>query len=84
MPAFVLIDHGHFQYNAVSLGLVLWAAYGCLTGRPLAASAAFSLALNFKQMSLYLAPAFFCYLLAGCLRHETVTAKVSESAGRCR
>ena len=28
VPAFVLIDHGHFQYNCVSLGLVLWAAYG--------------------------------------------------------
>ena len=47
VPAFVLIDHGHFQYNCVSLGLVLWGAYGCLTGRPLAASVAFSLSLNF-------------------------------------
>jgi hypothetical protein len=35
-----------------------------------------SLALNFKQMSLYLAPAFFCYLLAGCLRtRRTVLGK---------
>ena len=33
-----------------------------------------ALALNFKQMSLYLAPAIFCYLLAGCLRAATKTA----------
>ena len=68
VPALVLVDHGHFQYNCVSLGLTLWAARFALGGRPLASSAAFSLALNFKQMSLYLAPAFFCYLLSGCMR----------------
>lgn len=77
VPAFVLIDHGHFQYNGVSLGLVLWAAYCCLASRPLAACVAFSLALNFKQMCLYLAPAFFCYLLAGCLRQPTNLARVA-------
>ena len=39
-----------------------------MRGWPLATCAAFSLALNFKQMCLYLAPAFFCYMLAGCFR----------------
>jgi len=74
VPALVLVDHGHFQYNCVSLGLTLWGMLGALGGRPLASAAAFSLALNFKQMSLYLAPAFFCYLLAGCLRHRRTLA----------
>ena len=68
LPPLVLVDHGHFQYNCVSLGLALWAMHAAMAGRPLATCAAFSLALNFKQMSLYLAPAFFCYLLAGCVR----------------
>ena len=68
VPALVLVDHGHFQYNCVSLGLTLWAATFAMRGRPLACCVAFSLALQFKQMCLYLAPAFFCYLLAGCLR----------------
>ena len=67
-PALVLTDHGHFQYNCVSLGLGLWGMLAAMGGRPHASAIAFSLALNFKQMSLYLAPAFFCYLLAGCLR----------------
>ena len=56
------------RYNCVSLGLALWAMHAAMAGRPLATCIAFSLALNFKQMSLYLAPAFFCYLLAGCVR----------------
>ena len=78
VPALILTDHGHFQYNCVSLGLTLWAARWALGGRPLASCVAFSLALNFKQMTLYLAPAFFCYLLAGCLRHgATVQARLA-------
>jgi alpha-1,3-glucosyltransferase len=25
-PVVILVDHGHFQYNCVALGLTLWAA----------------------------------------------------------
>ncbi|CAM9858681.1 unnamed protein product [Heterosigma akashiwo] len=31
-PALVLIDHGHFQYNNVCLGLALWAVYAISAG----------------------------------------------------
>lgn len=63
-PGVILIDHGHFQYNCVSLGLVVWAVYasGCRQWAP--AAALFAAALNFKQMSLYFAPAFAVWLLA--------------------
>ena len=58
-----------------------WAAIFALGGPPLACCVAFSLALNFKQMCLYLAPAFFCYLLAGCLRaHSTNAARLLSVA----
>jgi alpha-1,3-glucosyltransferase len=68
-PAIVLIDHGHFQYNTVALGLSIGAfSYmvqtdfiNCIIG-----SVLFCLALNFKQMTLYYAPAVFCYLLGRC------------------
>ena len=69
-PSIILIDHGHFQYNTVALGLVLWSLYfmtqqkfywGCIWG-----SVCFSLALNFKQMTLYYAPVIFAYLLGRC------------------
>ena len=62
-PSLVLIDHGHFQYNCASLGLALWGVLGILTNHDLLGSLAFSLALNYKQMELYHAMPFFCYLL---------------------
>lgn len=69
-PAILLIDHGHFQYNTVALGLAIWSFHymtqirfaSCIYG-----SFLFCLALNFKQISLYYAPAVFCYLLGRCL-----------------
>lgn len=68
-PALILMDHGHFQYNSVSLGFALWGFYyitkadftNCIVG-----SVFFCLALNFKQMTLYFAPAVFAYLLGRC------------------
>ena len=63
-PGIILIDHGHFQYNCVSLGLVVAAVAFLHKDRRLAASVSFCLSLNFKQMSLYYAPAIFFYLLS--------------------
>lgn len=71
-PSMILVDHGHFQYNSVSLGLAMWSFHfmtltdsdtiqpftNCVIG-----SILFCLSLNFKQMALYYAPAVFAYLL---------------------
>ena len=68
-PSLILIDHGHFQYNSVSLGLALWAFHYMAKERfvnCILASVFFCLALNFKQMTLYYAPAVFAYLLGRC------------------
>ncbi len=110
-PSLVLIDHGHFQYNAVMLGLAALTfalLYSSLpnpeipstsppsvvsragddgavggsaqaTPRPrvrsltrkisyqyILAAVSFSLALGFKQMSLYYAPAIFAVMLGRC------------------
>lgn len=66
-PATILIDHAHFQYNTVMLGLVLASMSSLLAGRVLWASVFFVAALGFKQMALYYAPAIFAYLLGVCL-----------------
>ncbi|ELR22906.1 glucosyltransferase [Acanthamoeba castellanii str. Neff] len=79
-PALLLIDHGHFQYNGTSLGLVLWAVVFILRGRDILGTVFFCLALNYKQMSLYYAPAFFSYLLAKCYRTKSPLAEVSKLA----
>jgi alpha-1,3-glucosyltransferase len=50
-PASLLIDHGHFQYNNISLGLATAAASVVAAGYDCAGSALFCLALNHKQAS---------------------------------
>uniref|UniRef100_A0A804R7U0 Alpha-1,3-glucosyltransferase n=2 Tax=Zea mays TaxID=4577 RepID=A0A804R7U0_MAIZE len=49
-PCLVLIDHGHFQYNCISLGLTLGAIAGVLSRNELIAAALFTLAINHKQV----------------------------------
>ncbi len=81
-PAHVLIDHGHFQYNCISLGLALGAAVaiaGC--GRHVLGSVLFCAALSHKQMSLFYAPAFFAHLLGRCLEQPGVGRKVRRGSG---
>ena len=48
LPALVLVDHGHFQYNCLPLGLTLWSAL-FIDDRPYLASLLFTLALHAKQ-----------------------------------
>ncbi|KAI1485047.1 ALG6, ALG8 glycosyltransferase family-domain-containing protein [Biscogniauxia mediterranea] len=66
-PALILIDHVHFQYNAVMLGLVLASMSRMIAGSYMWASVFFVGALGFKQMALYYAPAVFAYLLGSCI-----------------
>jgi len=70
-PAMLLIDHGHFQYNSVCLGLSFLAVSSILSGKDVLGSLYFSLALNFKQIALYYSPAFFFVLLRNCFCKPT-------------
>lgn len=67
-PGLALIDHGHFQYNGISLGLTLAATWAISSHLDLVAGVLFCLALNYKQMELYHAMPFFCYLLGSCFK----------------
>ncbi|KAG9066500.1 Glucosyltransferase-like protein [Linnemannia hyalina] len=67
-PGVILIDSGHFQYNTVMLGLVVWAVNFFLGDQDVLGSVAFCLALGFKQMALYFSPAVFAYLLGKSFR----------------
>lgn len=67
-PGLILIDYGHFQYNAASLGFALWGVLALGLGWDVCGSAAFTLALNYKQMELYHALPFFCYLLGKSIK----------------
>lgn len=65
-PATMLIDHGHFQYNAVMLGFVVATISSIYAGRLLWACIFFVASLGFKQMALYYSPVIFAYLLGSC------------------
>lgn len=67
LPGFILVDHGHFQYNCVMLGLVLAAYISVVTNHDYLACAFFSVALSTKQMSMYYALGFFGMLLGKAL-----------------
>lgn len=84
-PANVLIDHGHFQYNCISLGFALaGAALIAAWGQDVLGSVLFCAALSHKQMSLFYAPAFFAHLLGRCLERKGIARQVRESAAVVR
>lgn len=71
-PGLMIIDHIHFQYNGMMYGLLL---LSLLLAAPqhgdsgkLASGILFAVLLCFKHIYLYLAPAYFIFLLRGyCL-----------------
>tara|TARA_B110000091_G_scaffold161729_1_gene172469 strand:- start:97 stop:1830 length:1734 start_codon:yes stop_codon:yes gene_type:complete len=63
-PALLIIDHGHFQYNGVCIGLTLLAVVAIGSRRPCLGAMLFACALNFKQIALYYALGFFFALLS--------------------
>ncbi|XP_011298859.1 dolichyl pyrophosphate Man9GlcNAc2 alpha-1,3-glucosyltransferase [Fopius arisanus] len=67
-PGLILIDHGHFQYNSISLGLFILAVLFMSKKLISLASIFFVLALNYKQMELYHSLPFFFHILGLSLR----------------
>lgn len=63
-----IISLNHIRYNSISLGFALWGVLGLGFGWDAFGSVAFCLALNYKQMELYHALPFFCYLLGKCIK----------------
>eukprot|EP01132_Coremiostelium_polycephalum_P005300 gene5300-6600_t len=62
-PGLLMVDHVHFQYNGFLKGILVLSMYWIISGRILLGSAMFSILLNFKHIYMYMAPAYFIYLL---------------------
>ena len=75
-PGLMLIDHGHFQYNNVSLGLFLAAVAFLMKRKDYWGSFLFVCALNYKQMELYHSLPFFFFLLGLCMQKSSYCAKI--------
>ncbi|KAH9938562.1 glucosyltransferase [Fomitopsis serialis] len=62
-PGFLIVDHIHFQYNGFMFGILLWSILMAREDNKLASGFLFAVLLNFKHIYMYLAPAYFIYLL---------------------
>ncbi|KAK9462896.1 glycosyl transferase [Lipomyces oligophaga] len=62
-PGFLIVDNIHFQYNSMLFGLLIFSIVRIKQRRPLSAATFFAVLLCFKHIFLYLAPAYFFYLL---------------------
>ncbi|ESK97530.1 dolichyl glycosyltransferase [Moniliophthora roreri MCA 2997] len=62
-PGFLIVDHIHFQYNGFMFGILLWSILMARNGHKLASGVLFAILLNFKHIYMYIAPAYFIYLL---------------------
>jgi alpha-1,3-glucosyltransferase len=61
-PAFLILDHIHFQYNGPLFSILVFSLLEAATS-PLVSAFLFTAPLCFKHIYLYLAPAYFFYLL---------------------
>ena len=71
-PDQILIDHGHFQYNSLMLGLIVLAFYCMITDRTYLCCIVFTLAINCKLMSVYYSLAFFAALIGLSGRNKSL------------
>jgi len=80
-PLLVAIDHGHFQYNCVSVGLATAAAAVLVRrrhfGNDVLSAILYVAAIFHKHMALYYAPAFFAIMLGDAVRDANGSAKQS-------
>ncbi|KAJ2614550.1 glycosyl transferase [Coemansia sp. RSA 1365] len=74
-PGFLLVDHVHFQYNGFLLGILVYSLAFALEGRDLLAAVVFAVLLCFKHIFIYIAPAYFLYLL----RHHCATGSSTSA-----
>ena len=73
-PALLVIDHVHFQYNGFLYGILVLSLVFCRKqSTMLYGGILFAVLLCFKHIYLYLAPAYFVYLLrVYCLGPKSV------------
>ena len=62
-PLMIIIDHGHFQYNNVMHGFFVFAVFVLLNDQYIFAIIFLVFCVNYKQMGLYYAIIFPCYVM---------------------
>eukprot|EP00760_Papus_ankaliazontas_P034034 PhM_4_TR68/c0_g1_i1/m.94456/K03849/ALG8; alpha-1,3-glucosyltransferase len=62
-PALFIVDQIHFQYNGMMYGIFVLSVCFMQEGRYLTGAATYTVLLLFKHIYLYMAPAYFVFLL---------------------
>ncbi|ORY96168.1 glycosyltransferase family 57 protein [Syncephalastrum racemosum] len=62
-PGLLIVDHMHFQYNGFLYGILVLSIVEAKRDHLLTSGILFAVLLNFKHIYLYMAPAYFVYLL---------------------
>jgi alpha-1,3-glucosyltransferase len=76
-PGIIIVDHMHFQYNGILLGIFVLSIWTITRGFELVGAALFAALLCFKHIFLYAAPAFFVFLLRYYCMVQAPTAEVA-------
>ena len=71
-----MVEHTHYQFNSVVIGLTLWAFYFMEKEQFRYATAMFTLAFNFKQHSIFLAMPSFLHMVSLIVKDKSSVLKV--------
>lgn len=77
-PGLFIIDHIHFQYNGFLFGILILSIVNAKLGNHLACGFWFAVLLCFKHIFLYIAPAYFIYLLSAYCLNPLPSTKIKS------
>ncbi|XP_020619018.1 probable dolichyl pyrophosphate Glc1Man9GlcNAc2 alpha-1,3-glucosyltransferase isoform X1 [Orbicella faveolata] len=79
----LIVDHIHFQYNGFLFGIFLLSIAKLSEGMILEGSFWFAVLLNFKHIFLYIAPAYFVFLLRSYCFQPSAAEKKEKQLRIC-
>ncbi|KAJ3666447.1 hypothetical protein Zmor_001889 [Zophobas morio] len=76
----IMVDHIHFQYNGILYGVLLISLSYAMQAKYVLAAFWFSVLLNMKHIYMYLAPAYFVFLLRKyCLNGVSIKNNINTA-----